>query len=40
MDFTAYKFISDSGDAHDWENNHHLGIEGFQEILKGILQMA
>ena len=34
FDFTAYKFISDSGDASDWSDNHHLGIEGFLEILK------
>jgi len=34
FDFTAYKFISDSGDASDWADNHHLGIEGFLEILK------
>jgi nucleoside phosphorylase len=33
FDFTAYKFISDSGDATDWADNHHLGIEGFLEIL-------
>lgn len=33
FDFTAYKFISDGGDAHDWEDNHHLGIEAFCEIL-------
>ncbi len=34
FDFTAYKFISDSGDANDWVDNHHLGIEGFLEILR------
>jgi adenosylhomocysteine nucleosidase len=34
FDFTAYKFISDSGDANDWVDNHHLGIEGFLDILK------
>jgi len=33
MDFTAYKFISDNGSATDWEDNHHLGIEAFLEIL-------
>lgn len=33
FDFYAYKFISDSGDAHDWKDNHHLGIELFREIL-------
>lgn len=37
MDFTAYKFISDSGDANDWEDNHHLGVEGFSVILREIL---
>lgn len=31
--FTAYKFISDSGDAHDWEDNHHLGMEAFSATL-------
>ncbi len=34
FDFTAYKFISDSGDVSDWSDNHHMGIEGFLEILK------
>ena len=38
MDFTAYKFISDSGDANDWETNHHLGVEGFLKILDEILE--
>ena len=38
MEFTAYKFISDSGDAHDWENNHHLGVEGFLQVLHSILK--
>jgi adenosylhomocysteine nucleosidase len=33
FDFFAYKFISDSGDAHDWKDNHHLGIEQFKELL-------
>ena len=33
FDFNAYKFISDSGDAHDWKDNHHLGIEQFSQIL-------
>lgn len=33
FDFYAYKFISDSGDAHDWKDNHHLGIEAFRDIL-------
>jgi adenosylhomocysteine nucleosidase len=36
FDFHAYKFISDSGDAHDWKDNHHLGIEGFREMLIAI----
>ncbi len=40
MDFTAFKFISDSGDAHDWENNHHLGVEAFVRILEEFLQKA
>jgi adenosylhomocysteine nucleosidase len=34
FDFTAYKFISDSGDANEWADNHHLGIEGFLDILR------
>ncbi len=33
FDFTAYKFISDSGDGNDWEENHHLGIQQFLDIL-------
>jgi hypothetical protein len=33
FDFTAYKFISDSGDGSDWEENHHLGIEQYLDIL-------
>ena len=37
MDFTAYKFISDSGDAGDWEENHHLGVEGFLKILQEVI---
>jgi adenosylhomocysteine nucleosidase len=35
IDFAAYKFISDSGDPHDWVDNHHLGIGQFSEILRG-----
>jgi len=35
LDFTAYKFISDSGDPHDWVDNHHLGIGEFSAILSG-----
>ena len=34
IDFTAYKFISDSGDPDDWADNHHLGIGQFSEILR------
>lgn len=34
FDFVSYKFISDGGDAHDWEDNHHLGIEAFLDVLK------
>ena len=34
FDFTSYKYISDSGDANDWKQNHNKGIEIFLEKLK------
>jgi adenosylhomocysteine nucleosidase len=34
FDFTAYKYISDSGNHTDWENNHNKGIELFLQKLK------
>ncbi|MFZ9661722.1 MAG: hypothetical protein ACO29O_07570, partial [Chitinophagaceae bacterium] len=37
FDFTAYKFISDSGQADDWINNHHLGIDQFKKILEELV---
>lgn len=37
FDFTAYKFISDSGEADDWVKNHHLGVEQFRKILEDLI---
>ena len=34
FDFTSYKYISDSGNHIDWENNHNKGIELFLQKLK------
>ena len=34
FNFTAYKYISDGGDANDWEANHQKGAELFLEKLK------
>ena len=34
FDFTAYKYISDSGNHKDWSENHNKGIELFLEQLK------
>ncbi len=36
FDFTAYKYISDSGDVADWEENHSKGIDLFLTELKKI----
>jgi adenosylhomocysteine nucleosidase len=36
FDFTAYKYISDSGDVGDWEENHSKGADLFLEQLKKI----
>jgi len=33
FDFTAYKYISDSGNPDDWETNHNKGIELFLKAL-------
>ena len=33
FDFTAYKYISDSGNPDDWETNHNKGIELFLKSL-------
>jgi adenosylhomocysteine nucleosidase len=34
FDFTAYKYVSDSGNADDWETNHNKGIEMFLKELQ------
>ena len=34
FDFTAYKYVSDSGNPDDWEMNHNKGIEMFLNQLK------
>ncbi len=34
FDFTAYKYISDSGNHSDWEKNHTKGIDLFLQKLK------
>ena len=33
FDFTAYKFVSDDGNADEWEQNHMNGAELFKEVL-------
>ena len=37
FDFTAYKYISDSGNIDEWEENHSKGKELFIEQLNKIL---
>lgn len=32
--FYAYKYVSDDGDASDWNENLHKGAEKFKKILK------
>ncbi len=34
FDFTAYKYVSDSGNPDDWEANHNKGIELFLKSLQ------
>jgi len=34
FDFTAYKYVSDSGNPDDWQVNHNKGIEMFLNKLK------
>jgi len=34
FDFTAYKYVSDSGNPDDWQVNHNKGIEMFLDKLK------
>jgi adenosylhomocysteine nucleosidase len=36
FDFTAYKYISDSGDSIDWQENHKKGADLFLEKLYDI----
>jgi adenosylhomocysteine nucleosidase len=36
FDFTAYKYISDSGDSEEWKDNHSKGAKLFLEQLKKI----
>lgn len=36
FNFTAYKYISDGGDANDWEANHRKGADLFLSILNKI----
>lgn len=36
FDFTAYKYVSDSGNSDDWETNHNKGIEMFLNQLKNM----
>jgi adenosylhomocysteine nucleosidase len=33
FDFVSYKFISDDGNANDWEQNHMNGAKLFSEVL-------
>ena len=33
-DFVSYKYISDAGDADDWEKNCSKGIEEFKKVLE------
>jgi nucleoside phosphorylase len=37
FDFTAYKYISDSGDSNDWEENHRKGTDLFLKQLNYLL---
>ena len=34
IDFVSYKYISDDGDADDWEKNCSKGVEEFKKVLK------
>ena len=33
FDFVAYKFVSDDGNADEWEQNHMNGADLFREVL-------
>ena len=34
IDFVSYKYISDDGNADDWEKNCSKGVEEFKKVLK------
>ena len=34
IDFISYKYITDSGDPNDWEDNYTKGIKFFKELLE------
>jgi len=34
IDFVSYKYISDDGNADDWEKNCGIGVDKFMEVLK------
>ena len=34
IDFVSYKYISDDGDAEDWEKNCSKGFEEFKKVLE------
>lgn len=36
-DFTSYKYVSDSGNADDWTENHNKGIDLFLEELNKLI---
>ena len=33
FDFVAYKFVSDDGNADEWEQNHMNGADLFMRVL-------
>ena len=36
IDFVSYKYISDDGNADDWEKNCSKGIEEFKNVIKRV----
>ena len=34
IDFVSYKYISDDGNADDWEKNCGKGVEKFKKVLE------
>ena len=34
IDFVSYKYISDDGNADDWEKNCGNGVKEFKKVLK------